>query len=70
MTSTLAESGVAEMQSARSETLFSASQKDGALRRETSAGFDMAPFSLSVIVARFALDSGLALRYTYSMLID
>jgi hypothetical protein len=30
----------------------------------------MAPFSLSVIVARFALDSGLALRYTYSMLID
>jgi hypothetical protein len=70
VTSALAQSSEAEVQFARGEILFSVSQKDGALRRDHSAGFDMAPFSLSVIVARFALDSGLALRYTYSMLID
>ena len=70
MTSELAESGAAEMQSARGEILFSASQKDGALRRDHGAGFDMAPFSSSVVVDCFVLDSGLTLRYDYIMLID
>jgi len=59
VTSTLAQSVKAGMQNARGEILFSASQKEWGLRRETRAGFDMAPFSLLVVVARFALDSDL-----------
>jgi len=70
VTGALAQSDEAEVQFARGEILFSASQKDGALRRDHSAGFDMAPFSLPVVGYRFVLDSSLALRYTYSMLID
>ncbi|MFZ1799458.1 MAG: hypothetical protein WAU24_06295, partial [Chitinophagaceae bacterium] len=60
VTSKLAQSAEAEVQFARGEILFSRAQSNSALRRETSAGFDMAPFSLPVIGSRFVIDNGLA----------
>jgi len=60
VTGALAQSDEAEVQFARGEILFSRTQSSSDLRRETSAGFDMAPFSLSIVVDCFALDNDLA----------
>jgi hypothetical protein len=70
VTSKLAQSDEAEMQSARSEILFSRAQSNNDLRRETSAGFDMARFSLLVVGDSLALDNVLMLRYDYNMMIE
>mgnify|MGYP003476237752 CR=1 FL=1 len=70
MTGALAQSDEAEVQFARGEILFSRTQSSSDLRRETSAGFDMARFQLPIVGYRFVLDSGLVWWYTYSMMID
>ena len=67
MTGALAQSDEAEVQSvrgevqfARGEILFSRAQSNNDLRRDHSAGFDMARFSLRVVVDSLTLDNGLA----------
>jgi len=57
VTSKLAQSDEAEVQFARGEILFSRTQSSSDLRRETRAGFDMAPFSLPVVVDSLTLDN-------------
>jgi len=57
VTGALAQSAEAEVQFARGEILFSRTQSSSDLRRETSAGFDMARFQLLVVDDSLTLDN-------------
>jgi len=57
VTGALAQSDEAEVQFARGEILFSRTQSSSDLRRETSAGFDMARFQLRGVGDSLTLDN-------------